>query len=221
MDREPVEGEELDGVLRFLRLTNLRFGGNRVVLRRLAEWSRAWPPGRTVTVLDAGCGGGDLSEAILEWAERNGTPVRVTAVDRAPAIAARAGERLARWPNAAVLRGDALDAGRTGVHDYVVASLFLHHVPEAGLVAALRALDRAARRGVVVGDLRRTLPSYLAVGAISVAAGNRIVRNDGPLSVRRAFSADELAGAAAEAGLPYLTARREPWFRVSLAGEKP
>jgi len=48
-----------------------------------------------------------------------------------------------------------------------------------------------------------------------------VVRHDGPLSVRRAFTVHELARLAAGLGLSYLQARQERPFRLSLAGEKP
>jgi hypothetical protein len=77
-----------------------------------------------------------------------------------------------------------------------------------------------ARRGIIISDLHRTLLSYSAVSLLSYLIGNKIVRHDGPLSVRRAFTIPELNDLARAAGLPYLQASIEPWFRTSLSGEK-
>jgi hypothetical protein len=62
---------------------------------------------------------------------------------------------------------------------------------------------------------------YVTACAAGLVLGNTIVRHDAPASVRRAFRRSELDQLARQAGLDYLAAREEPWFRVSLAGEKP
>jgi hypothetical protein len=47
-----------------------------------------------------------------------------------------------------------------------------------------------------------------------------VVRHDGPVSVRRAFTVSELEELARRAGLGYLSARRHAGFRLSLTGAK-
>ncbi len=88
-------------------------------------------------------------------------------------------------------------------------------------VAVVRDLAAAAARGVIISDLRRSRPAYLAVSLSGRVLGNAVVRHDAPLSVRRAFTLAELRAIADEAGLPWLRAGDERWFRVSLAGERP
>ena len=105
-------------------------------------------------------------------------------------------------------------------YDYVTASLFLHHVPPEKQIEILKLFDRIARRGILVSDLNRSFSGWISVGAASFLFGNHITRHDGPLSVRRAFTVAELGEMANAAGLSYLKAEREPWFRVSLTGEK-
>jgi 2-polyprenyl-3-methyl-5-hydroxy-6-metoxy-1,4-benzoquinol methylase len=222
MDTVPQTGEALDKALEFLELTNRRFGGTGVVLSQLDAWCARWPQGRPVRLLDVGTGSADIPRSIVVWARRRGVPVQVTALERVPSIAAIARDRVAGLPEVTILNEDLFALARTGVtYDYVTACLFLHHVEPARTRLALETFDHLARCGLVVSDLRRTWPGYLAVGALALALGNAIVRHDGPLSVRRAFRASELQGLADEMGLTYLAARNESWFRVSLSGEKP
>jgi 2-polyprenyl-3-methyl-5-hydroxy-6-metoxy-1,4-benzoquinol methylase len=120
-----------------------------------------------------------------------------------------------------VRRADLFDLDGEGASfDVVTASLFLHHCPAREVVRALRAMDRLAARGLILSDLLRSRAGYWAVGLLSHLIGNAVVRHDGPLSVRRAFRPEELEALAAEAGLPHLSVRVHPWFRVSLAGTK-
>ena len=147
--------------------------------------------------------------------------VRITAVEMVPEILALAVENSKGQDRLQIIGRDVLTEPPGGSYDYVIASLFLHHIPPASQAKTLKRLDGMARRGMILSDLERSQSGYWSVTALSRLIGNRIVRNDGPLSVRRAFRPKELQSLAAEAGLPYLKASREPFFRMSLAGEKP
>jgi 2-polyprenyl-3-methyl-5-hydroxy-6-metoxy-1,4-benzoquinol methylase len=221
MDTQTLPVPVLKEALDFLALTNRCFGGTAVVLDRFERWSRRWQPGEEISVLDVGTGGADIPAALAGWAVRRGLKVRITALDLIPEVADIARDNTGAFPQITVRREDFSElARREETFDYVTASLFLHHCAPEDAPRVLRAFDRLARRGVLVSDLRRSRAGYWAVKALSRLAGNRVVRHDGPLSVRRAFRLEELAALARESGLPYLAARREPWFRVSLCGEK-
>jgi SAM-dependent methyltransferase len=221
MDTLSLPAPVADRTLRFLEMTNRRFGGTHIILKHLDRWRRGWESGRTVTVLDVGTGAADIPRALVAWAGARGAAVRVTAIDVAPDIADVARARVRGIPEIAIEQAPLADVAASGRRfDYVIASLFLHHVPAHRLRETLLALDRLAVRGVVIGDLVRNPAALLAVGALSRLAGNAIVRHDGPLSVRRAFTVGELASLAAALGLRYLRARREGLVRLSLAGEK-
>jgi 2-polyprenyl-3-methyl-5-hydroxy-6-metoxy-1,4-benzoquinol methylase len=221
MDTVRLSPASADRTLRFLELTNRRFGGAAVVVRRLSQWIDRWPADRPVTVLDVGTGAADIPRALVGWARSHGRPMRVTAIDMAPDIAAVARDRVRGTPEIVVQQATLADVAASDRRfDYVIASLFLHHVPDDRLSATLVAMDRLASRGIVIGDLVRSRAALLAVGLLSAVAGNAIVRHDGPLSVRRALTVRELSNLAGALGLGYLRARPEGPFRLSLAGEK-
>lgn len=221
MDTEPLSAPVVEQTLWFLELTNRRFGGAGIVLRALERWRRDWPSGSPVRLLDVGTGAADIPRAILAWARSVGADVSVTAIDSAPDVAAAASERARGVRGLSIERASLADLAASGRRfDYVTASLFLHHVPPERTAEALASLDRLATRGVVVSDLKRSWLALAGVGLLAYAAGNAVVRHDGPLSVRRAFTVDELRGLASACGLAYLAARSEGPFRVSLSGEK-
>jgi SAM-dependent methyltransferase len=158
---------------------------------------------------------------VARWGRRENLPIHITAVDTDPEIVKIAREKTASFPEIAVREGDLFKMRlQEDAFDYVTASLFLHHCAPGRTAHALRVLDSLARRGVIVSDLLRSARSYRAVTFLSWTAGNRVVRHDGPLSVRRAFTRHELQALAQDAGLAYLKAGAHPWFRLSLAGEK-
>ena len=59
-------------------------------------------------------------------------------------------------------------------------------------VGALVKLDRIASKGMILSDLERSKGGFRAVSFLARLIGNRIVRHDGPLSVRKAFTLPEL-----------------------------
>ncbi len=220
MDEANPPPADLDAALSFLAALNRSFGGHRLVLDRLDEWARGWPAGRPLTVLDVGTGAADYPLALARWARRRGLALSVVGLDGDATVARLARERTAGEKATRIVQESLQDHARSGArYDFVLASLMLHHVPASELEDALRALDALALRGLLVNDLRRCLGGYLAASVVTLA-GNYVVRHDGPVSVRRAFTVEELDALAARAGLRYLKARREPWFRLSLAGLK-
>jgi 2-polyprenyl-3-methyl-5-hydroxy-6-metoxy-1,4-benzoquinol methylase len=221
MDTEPLTVPVVDRTLWFLELTNRRFGGAAIVLRAFERWRSGWRAGQRIEVLDVGTGAADIPRAVLAWARRTGIDMTVTAIDSAPDVAAAAVERSRGVRGLSIEQASLEEVAASGRRfDYVTASLFLHHTPPDRTAAALAALDRLALRGLVVSDLRRSWLALAGVGALAYAVGNAVVRHDGPLSVRRAFTVGELRGLAAECGLDHLAARAEGPFRVSLSGEK-
>src|SRR5262249_30041831 len=79
--------------------------------------------------------------------------------------------------------------------------LFLHHLIEADARELLRRMAIAARRLVLVDDLRRTQLGYFyAWAGARLLTNSYIVHTDGPLSVRAAFSIAEASQLAREAG---------------------
>jgi len=207
--------------LSFLGTTTRWFGGARVILRRFDEWQTRWPANTLIRVLDVGTGGAELPIEMVRWARRRGRRIAVTALELVPDIAAVARDNAGAYSEITVRVADVAALERGGEQfDYVVASLLFHHIPPERSADTLRLFDRLSARGMIVSDLERSPAGLVAVSLLSHLIGNAVVRHDGPLSVRRAFRVEELTALAVETGLNYLTARSEPFFRVSLSGEK-
>jgi 2-polyprenyl-3-methyl-5-hydroxy-6-metoxy-1,4-benzoquinol methylase len=221
IDTVPLSEAEVRSTLRWLRLTNRYFGGTSTILRHLASWTEGWPTDRPMHLLDVGTGAADIPASAVAWARGRGLQVRVTAIDSAAGMATAARAAVRKMPEIDVEQIDLFELAATGRRfDIVTASLFLHHMPPERTADAIAAIDRLAVRGVIISDLLRSPFTWAGVGALALVTGNRIIRHDAPLSVRRAFRVSELSRLAAAAGLPHLRARREGHFRVSLAGAK-
>ena len=89
-----------------------------------------------------------------------------------------------------------------GAFDFVSCSLFFHHFGESEASRLLSEFERVARRAVLVSDLARHLVPWAAISLLGrLFAESAMFRHDAPLSVLRGWTADELRGVAAAAGL--------------------
>lgn len=193
-----------------IAVSNRWFGGWWAVRRGLRRVLDGVPAGTTLTLLDVGTGFADLPHAAARWAQRRGVRLVPLGVERHRTAAALA---RANGVATALACASALPI-RAGSVDLVIASQLVHHLsPEAG-VALLAAADRLARRGVIIADLRR---SRWALAGFWV--GSRLLRfdpatrADGLTSVRRGFTARELAALLSLAGVSGRV-ERTPGFRL-------
>jgi ubiquinone/menaquinone biosynthesis C-methylase UbiE len=109
--------------------------------------------------------------------------------------------------------------------DYVLCSLAFHHFGFDRSVAALREMERVARHGWLVNDLRRAWSAwYLFRAVAALARMNRLTRHDGPASILRAYSLPEYRAMPAALGLregPDFRLIRRAFYRVALVRDKP
>ena len=184
------------------RLNGL-FGGRAVTLAQVKRLLAGAPRERAITVLDVGTGGADIPRALARWARRARRRIRILALDRDRATLAVARRAAARYPEIVLLQGDALALPvRPASIDVVISALTLHHLPPPAAVRLFAEMDLASRRGLVVNDLARSRSAYAAVWLATRAfTRNRMSRHDGPVSVLRAYTPDEVRGLCERAGL--------------------
>ena len=224
MDDHTPPPHVIDEVYGFLGRLNRWLGGTRATRLRFEAFSRSWRQGARVEVLDVACGGGDVGRALMTWGRQQGFDVRVTSIDlSAHALDYARGEdsETTDGPGLRLVRADVRHLPfRDGAFDYVTSTLFFHHLTDDEVVSTLQVFGRLARRGLVVNDLIRRRRLYIW-SWLFTRPFNDVLRQDGPLSVRRAFRPQELAALARRAGLGWLTVREHFGHRMTLAGASP
>jgi ubiquinone/menaquinone biosynthesis C-methylase UbiE len=159
-----------------------------------------------VTLIDVGTGGADIPLALLAGAAERGRGLSVVAIDSRAEVLAAA---VLATPVLAVTDGIELHVGDgrslpfpDRSFDVAHCSLVVHHCTPAEAVALLREMARVARLGVVVNDLDRRWLGWLGAWLMGhLLTANRYTRHDAPLSVRRAYTASEMAGLLRASGL--------------------
>ena len=195
---------EFAAAYRELEIINKWLGGVRAIERFLPASQES-----NLLLLDVAAGACDVSEALIRKRR-----CRIVTLD----INMR-GLKLARhsWP----VVGDAFELPfRDGAFDVVMASLFFHHLSNEGCARVLAQMWRIAKRRVLVNDLHRHAVAYFSIRVLTTLfSRSRMVRNDGPVSVRRAFRPLELLEIARRAGVPARVHRSFP-YRLVLVAEK-
>jgi ubiquinone/menaquinone biosynthesis C-methylase UbiE len=149
--------------------------------------------------------------------------VRLTLCDRSETClqAARQRAAAAGFEPVTTARLDAT-AEPLPVADLVTCSLFLHHLERGQVVEVLQRLGQATGRLLVINDLERSRGGLLAAWlACRLLTRSPIVRYDGPVSARAAWSRSELRSMAEEAGLTGATVASAPAWRMRLVWRRP
>jgi ubiquinone/menaquinone biosynthesis C-methylase UbiE len=214
MDRLDASPAELTRSLADIARLN-RIGATQTILRHVAPFLARQRVGETLRILDVGTGAADIPLALARWARRHGHRVRIVALEVHPTILRYAARASDGTPEVQIVAGNALEAPiRPRSIDVALCSLVLHHLPEEAVVGLFRRLADLARLGFVVSDFRRERLAWIAVWlATHAVSRSRMTRHDGPLSVRRAYTPEELVGLARRAGFPDIRWHRAPAFR--------
>lgn len=220
LDRPAQDVGALAGNLDDLSRVNRWLGGVRLTYRGIERLAGPFQADRPLSVLDAGTGAADIPMALAASAERAGVKLDLIASDVSPTILKLARARVADQVTlvaADVRRLPFLDDSL----DVVTCSLMLHHFDPDDAVAALREMRRVSRLGIVVNDLIRSRRGYLGAVALGyLLTRNPLTRHDGPLSVRRAYTRDELRELAVRAGLDAIEFDGFAGYRAAMTARK-
>ncbi len=167
----------------------------------LARWGRNYERrirpllsgSTTSTLLDIGCGGGDVVRRLAGRAARDGLRLEATGADPDARAHEFAASRKARdgVSYRRALSSELVAEGRQ--YDVVISNHILHHLSGAELAAVLSDSERLARRLVLHNDLRRSRLAFLLflVGFWPLGPGSYI-HTDGLASIRRSYTPAEL-----------------------------
>lgn len=210
MDIEEVSNADLARCLRDLERVNLVSLGYRPTLRWLDDVAAGKD---RISILDVGCGHGDMLRRIKAWGKRRGIETELLGIDLNPSTirAAKAATDTKDGIGFEVL--DLFDMPADRYPDIIISSLFAHHLDDAGLVRFVGWMEQTARLGWFINDLHRHPVSAYGLKLIfAIWPVHRFVRYDGPVSVWRAFSRANLETVVRAAGVPPGGVKISWWF---------
>jgi SAM-dependent methyltransferase len=193
MDTGCVDFDDYSRCLRDLSRVNAVTLTHRPMLSWLAKHAKAG-----FSLLDIACGHGDALRAI----RARHPAARLTGIDLNP-WATRAA-RQATDPAAGIdfINGDAFAYQPAQKFDFIITSQFTHHLTNDEIVTFLRWLPDNAASGWFIGDLHRHFIPYYGFPIVArLAFWHHFVREDGQISIARAFIRTEWEALLREAGI--------------------
>jgi 2-polyprenyl-3-methyl-5-hydroxy-6-metoxy-1,4-benzoquinol methylase len=210
MDDPALDPAVYDRVLRDLSRVNWWTLAARPTLGFLGRATRRMTRFR---LLDVGFGQGDMLRSIARWARRRGMEPQLVGVDlNANSVASARGSTPAEF-GIDYVAGDYGDA--PGPFDFVISSLVAHHMTDDQLRRFLRFMEAEAKAGWLVNDLHRHRFAHSGYPLLARMLGvHRIVREDGTLSIARAFRPAEWRAILEDAGVSEARVVRRFPFRL-------
>lgn len=205
MDDLLCAGEVVHQTLRELEIINHWLGGNAVTLKGLDKLIDK--PEHPVTIVDLGCGGGDMLKLIYTWSIRKKIAVRLIGVDANPHIIAFARNNCRDYPQIEFIACDVFSETFSKLeYDVAIGTLFFHHIADEPLSELLSRLHRNAKTGLLINDIHRHWLAYHSIRLLtSLFSRSGMVKFDAPLSVLRAFKRKELQDILRVAGIQHYT----------------
>ena len=196
--------------LRNLEQVNVWLSGIRQLCNAMIFAPTPIMGNKPLTIVDLGCGGGDLALWLSRRCSQKGIEARIIGIDHDPRIAAIALERCSRDRRITILNqsADSLDK-LDGSIDWVVSNHFLHHLAEDEIMSLLPVAARRAGYGVIMNDLVRSRIALVGFGFLCKAAkpvGH--TAHDGIVSIMRSFTKKELQKMLRVSGLSPAAVRR-------------
>jgi 2-polyprenyl-3-methyl-5-hydroxy-6-metoxy-1,4-benzoquinol methylase len=203
MDDPSIGYNAFRDCLHDLALVNILSFGYRPTLDWLKKTIRRMKPSSPLSLIDVGCGGGDTLRQIALWSQRTHHSLDLTGVDLNPWSKQYTDQVIPASLHIKFETYNIFDFEPTRQADFIISSLFTHHLNDQQLIDFLQWMERHARHGWFINDLHRhPLAYYLFKYLSKLMRFDYMVQHDGAISVTRAFTKADWKRALVAASIP-------------------
>ncbi len=201
LDRDDIPFADIQQNMKELDTINRRLGGHDITLDGIVKLiEKAYHFNKELYIVEVGCGGGDNLRAIKEWAKATKLPVLLSGIDINKECIQYA-QIIPRNSDITFIHSDYKDVVFDKTPHIIFSSLFCHHFTDEELVYLLRWKKRNASLGFFINDLHRHPAAYYSIRLLTqLFSKSYLVKNDGPLSVKRSFKREDWQRLFAAAG---------------------
>ncbi|MCF6407871.1 methyltransferase domain-containing protein [Chitinophaga filiformis] len=194
MDDFQMEGQELRDTLDQIAQVNQLLGGNSITLEGVSMLMEDVRPGKEVTIVDIGCGNGDMLRALSRMAHKKGWRVKLVGIDANEYTVKYASVLSAQYPEITYYCMNILgEEFREMQYDIVLCTLTLHHFEDRQIMKLMSLFRRNAAIGIIINDLHRSALAYHLFQLFSRLTGmGRMAKEDGLVSILRGFKRKEI-----------------------------
>ena len=188
-----MKGRELRRTLDLLASINLWLGGNALTLDGIGKMLKSFPREKPVRIVDLGCGNGDMLRQLHRFGARSGYKFDLLGVDANPDSIAYAEELSENLSNVSFKAINIFSEEFEELeYDIAIATLFLHHFNDEEITNLVSEIKAKSSIGVLINDLHRSEMAYVLFWLVSLFFRNEVARNDGLVSIRKAFRRSDL-----------------------------
>jgi 2-polyprenyl-3-methyl-5-hydroxy-6-metoxy-1,4-benzoquinol methylase len=194
MDDFTLEGEVLREALDKIAKINQFLGGNSLTLNGVKELILTVPKSRLITIVDVGCGNGDLLRVLSNYGKENNYSFNLIGID-ANAFTVNHAKKLSEsYSNINFQYEDIFEFDFSQVKcDITLCTLTLHHFKNEEIESLLTTFYANSNLGIVINDLHRSSLAYRLFQIICFLFQlNSMSREDGLTSILRGFKKKEL-----------------------------
>jgi ubiquinone/menaquinone biosynthesis C-methylase UbiE len=220
LDKGTYTPEEYEGCLVELRRIN-EWLGDAEALRDSLLQEIGVANLKSFSVLDVGAGSGELLRVIARWAREANRGARLVGLELNERSAKAILDESHEFAEISAVKGDGFRLPFPDrAFDYAIQSLTLHHFDDEGAEKIIKEMARVAARGIFVIDLERSKLAYFLYTTIArLFLHNRLIREDGALSILKSWTPAELKAIAARAGLANAKVDKHFAARLILTGQ--
>lgn len=193
MDRPDCDAELLQNTYRQFTTINRLLSGWSSIYKNHIKPILAKKQGRS-SILDIGCGGGDIIRLLHKHCEMDGYEVEFTGIDPD----SRSMEYLSSrdWPDSVTFRAvfshTLVEESRK--FDIVISNHLVHHLTGPQLRSVCSDAEKLTRELVIFSDIERSDLGYISFSMIApLIFRNSYIVKDGKISIRRSYRKPELA----------------------------
>ncbi|MCA0131225.1 methyltransferase domain-containing protein [Winogradskyella alexanderae] len=193
MDDFSMKGELLRDTLDKLGKINKWLGGNHVTLNGVRQLLNNKGRRRTFTIIDLGCGHGDMLRLLADYGRRHGYKFKLVGIDANEDAVAYARELSSEYDELSFQHLDIFSEEFEVLNfDIALSTLFLHHFKSEEIEHLLKLFTSRASIGIVVNDLHRSKLAYGLFNLLGLVISNDMIVQDGLTSILKAFKRKDL-----------------------------
>ena len=172
---------------------NKWLGGNRVTLNALKILIKNTPKDKVMSIVDIGCGRGDILREIAKYGRENGYQFKLLGIDANQTTIDYATSLSNRFEEIEYIKLDVLSKEFViKKFDIALCTLFLHHFNNTTALNIIQSLMNNIERGMIINDLHRCRLAYFLFKILSLFIQNKMTRADGATSILRGFKKTDL-----------------------------
>jgi SAM-dependent methyltransferase len=219
LDDTTVRQDLLFKNLRELDILNRTTGGHAISLKGIKQLITNHS--KIYHIVDLGCGSGDSLRAIADWARESYFKVQLIGVDNNANAIEYLNKHCRSYPEISGITADYQQfLDRNSSVDIVHCSLFCHHLNDEELIRLFTYFNEKVTTGFVINDLQRNWVAYYSAWFFTrLLNGTALAKNDGPISILRAFKANELKHLLQKVNIRNYTIQNKLVFRLLIIGK--